>query len=111
MTGFVIYYSDGAVVSGRTPEDWAAAPAEGVLVVVEVHAGTYLKRGVRRHGVTRHAQQDYYALLPDGSIWSGAGKHLPGEGDVKTGAWTDDGNYLAIYNSTFPDPSEEAWPS
>lgn len=58
-----IWYSDGSIVSGTTPEQWNAAPATGVLGIFELVGWS---NGLKMSNL--HAYGDWYWMNTDGSI-------------------------------------------
>lgn len=106
-----IAYIDGSTVRGRTIAEWIAAPADGVLTVLQVMRETYrLVNAPVRHYAVRLAFEDYYYLDADGLASATAGKFVPRglpDGAVKRGAWTTREAMVAAYNAVLTDPTAD----
>ncbi len=94
---FKVFYADGTERAGESLADWQALPAEGVLAVVVSSTRTY--GHPRRHAADRHAYRDYYWMLADGTISSGAAKHIPRGAHIKRGRYLPDREWEDVYNN------------
>ena len=98
MSTWTIHYDDGTVLTGSGAKEWAAAPDEGVLIVVVGEGKTNVQ-----------ARRDYY-LLRGATVMSFDAVGLHGQlkqgvpkGSLKFGRWVEDETWRRVWNAAFPE--------
>lgn len=110
VIGWKVWFADGRVAAGATPEEWAALPEDGVLIVM-----LYYDEFTEADPELRYRR----ILQGNDSYWLSRGEadHIYGQSDeaaaaicerypgavVKRGKWTDDESYRLAAEAAMTD--------